>query len=917
MSSPLQPFLEPANVQQLAGEALTWLFTPAGQLLLASPSAQQLSLLSDPNTLSIPSWLQQVIEKVLASNHLDQNLEPQVEQLRVALATEVVHIPLTLELQWLADVESEASFLLVTGSYQDSHQNLFLDWQQLQSLEVQRLSHKVGHWSWNRSQADEFLAPPHIYTQIGRSLHEPFTLTSFLQHCHSSLESLQANAISLGNQRSHYLWDFPVKTAHSDRWFECHCLLHHDETGELISLVGNIRDITEEHHILSLVQDSETRFQVLIESNPNGILVLDEQGAVLFANHVAEQVFDQSLSELQGKYLGLPLTLNVTVQLDLVQPDGSLRYVEVSIVPIPWQQSKAYLALLTDITSLQQTQQRLKLLQEATENSPASILITSAEGIIEYVNPAFELMTGYGADEVIGKNPRFLKSGLMSPSFYQDLWETITAGETWRGELYNRRKTGELFWDRTSISPVKDLAGQIIHFVAVKEDITEQKRNRELLDHQANYDSLTDLPNRSLALDRLRQATALSERSNDTVIVMLLDLDRFKNINNTLGHSYGDCLLQEIAKRLRYHLPREITISRLGGDEFLIICPAVKENIHLKKLSQQLLKIISQPITIEAEELVITASIGVACYPNDGVTPEVLMRNADTAMYSAKRNGGNDFQLFMPTMNAEAHARIQLETHLRHALEQYQLKVFYQPIISLQDNHVVGLEALARWHDPELGNIPPDRFIPIAEETGLIIPLGYRVIEQACQDVAIWQQKYNYPFWVAVNLSPRQLRSNRFTQITAKILQRHNFRPNYLKLEVTEQMLLDNTSTIAQMLDTLHRKGIALALDDFGTGYSALSYLRRYPFQSLKVDQSFLRDIPHSTESCALVKTIVAMAHGLGMQAVAEGVETAEQVEFLKAIGCEYGQGYWFSRPLPAVEIDSFLAASTGHESIS
>lgn len=916
MSSPLQPFLEPTN-PQLAGEALTWLFTPAGQLLLASPSAQQLGLLSDPNARTIPSWLQQVIEKVLASNQQAESLEPQVEQLRVALATEVVHIPLTLELQWLADVESEASFLLVTGSCQDPHHNLFPDWQQLQSLEVQRLSHKVGYWSWNRIQTDEFLAPPHLYTQLGRSNNEPFTLTSFLQHCRNSIESLQANATSLGNQRSHYLWNFPITTAESDRWFECHCLLHHDEAGELISLVGNIRDITEEHHILSLIQDSETRFQVLIESNPNGILILDEQGAVLYANHVAEQVFDQSLSELQGKYLGLPLTLNVTVQIDLVQPDGSLRYVEVSIVPIPWQRSKAYLALLTDITSLQQTQQRLNLLQEATENSPASILITSAEGIIEYVNPAFELTTGYSAEEVIGQNPRFLKSGLMSPTFYQDLWETITAGNTWRGEFYNRRKTGELFWDRTSISPVKDLAGQIIHFVAVKEDITEQKRNRELLDHQANYDSLTDLPNRSLALDRLRQAIALSERSNDAVIVMLLDLDRFKNINDTLGHSYGDCLLQEIAKRLRYHLPREITVSRLGGDEFLIICPAVKENIHLEKLSQRLLKIISQPINIEAEELVITVSIGVACYPNDGITPEVLMRNADTAMYSAKRNGGNDFQLFMPTMNAEAHARIQLETHLRHALEQYQIQVFYQPIISLQDGHVVGLEALARWHDPELGNIPPDRFIPIAEETGLIIPLGYRVIEQACQDVAIWQQKYNYPFWVAVNLSPRQLRSNRFTQITAKILQRHNFRPNYLKLEVTEQMLIDNTSTIAQMLGTLHQKGIALALDDFGTGYSALSYLRRYPFQSLKVDKSFLADIPDAAESCALVKTIVAMAHGLGMQAIAEGVETAEQVEFLKEIGCEYAQGYWFSRPLPAIKIDSFLAASTGLGSVS
>ncbi|WP_208677290.1 sensor domain-containing protein [Synechococcus elongatus] len=911
MPSPLQPFLEPSRPQP-ASETLTWLFTPAGQLLLASPSAQQLSLLSDPYAIIVPNWLQQVVERALATDRPSLEQAPQVENLRVALVTEVVHIPLTLELQWLADTDSGSTLLLVTGSCQDLNQSLLSDWQQLQFLEAQRLSHKVSYWSWNREQANQFFAAPQVYVLLGQDSNQPLTLETFLQSCRGSLDDLQSAATSLGNQRSHWIGDFQVHTAQGDRWLECHCLLHHDSEGQLISIVGNLKDITEEHHILSLIQDSEARFQAVLENNPNGILILDEQGEVLYANSTAEQLFGKSHRELKGKYLGFPLSFNITIHLDLVQSDRSLRHVDVSIVPIPWKQSKAYLALLTDVTNLYQTQQRLQLLQEATEKSPVSIVITNREGSIEYVNQAFESITGYSAQEVIGQNPRILQSGLMPLGFYQNLWATITAGKIWRGEFHNRRKNGELFWERTSISPVKDLAGQIVHFVAVKEDVTEQKRNRELLDHQANYDGLTDLPNRTLALDRLRQAIALSERSNDAVVVMLLDLDRFKNVNDTLGHSYGDRLLQAVAQRLRYSLPREMTISRLGGDEFLIICPSVEEGIHIEKLSQKLLQVISQPIVIEAEELVITASIGVACYPNDGSTPEVLMRNADTAMYSAKRNGGNDFQLFMPTMNAAAHERIQLETHLRHALEQYQLKVFYQPIINLEDGRVVGLEALSRWHDPQLGNITPDRFIPIAEETGLIVPLGYRVIEQACQDVAKWQQQYGQPLWVAVNLSPRQLRSSRFVQTTLKILNRYDFRPDALKLEVTEQMLMDDTASATQMLYTLHEQGIQLALDDFGTGYSALSYLRRYPFQSLKVDKSFLSDLPDSAESCALVKTIVAMAHGLGMQAIAEGVETEEHVQFLKEIGCEYAQGFFFSRPLPAAEIEPFLAQSIG-----
>lgn len=911
MSPPPQFFFD-STLQQSAGAALTWLFTPSGQLLLASPSAQQLSLLSDPVAIAaVPQWLQQIVTTTLEdTSHSDQAIK--AEHLQVALVTEVVHVPITLELQWLSDSETSTSFLLVSGYCEDASQTQFLDWQQLQLLEAQRLSHKVSRWSWSQENPDQLFSLPQIHTLLSHDSQQPFTLTDFLDCCSQSLESLQKQAITLGNQRSHWMWDFQITTPQGDRWLQCHCLLSHDESGQLTSIVGNLKDITEEHQILSVLQESEARFQALIDGNPNGILILDDQGEVLYANPTAERFFEKSSTALLGQNLGLPVSLNLTVNLDLIQHDGSLRHIEAAMLSIPWQQSKAYLALLTDVTDLYRTRQLLQLLQQATEQSPVSILITDENGMIEYVNPAFQKVTGYSEIEVIGKTPRILKSGLMPPGFYDEFWETLVAGKIWRGEFHNRRKNGELFWDRTSVSPVWDSAGQIIHFVAVKEDVTEQKRNRELLEHQANYDSLTDLPNRTLAIDRLRQAIALAERNGETVILMFLDLDRFKNINDTLGHSYGDRLLQEVAQRLRHHLPREITLSRLGGDEFLIICPAIKGNAHVESLAQQLLKVIAQPILIESEELFITASIGITCYPEDGITPEILMRNADTAMYSAKRSGGSCFQLFTPSMNAAAHERIQLEIHLRYALEKNRIQVFYQPIINLEQGRVVGVEALARWRDENLGNIPPDRFIPIAEETGLIIPLGYRILEKACQDTVRWQQQYQYPLWVAVNLSPRQLRASRFVQIVLKILQRHQLRPSHLKLEVTEQMLLEDTPKVMQILQTLHRKEIALALDDFGTGYSALSYLRRYPFQSLKIDRSFLTDLPHSAESRAIVTTVVAMAHGLGMQAIAEGVETLEQVEFLQSIGCEYGQGYWFSQPLPAAEFEQFLAQSIG-----
>ncbi|MEB3882234.1 EAL domain-containing protein [Lyngbya sp. CCY1209] len=680
-----------------------------------------------------------------------------------------------------------------------------------------------------------------------------------------------------------------------------------DEDGTPMYAMASLIDVTARKQAEIALRESESRLRTLIATSPSGLVVVDRDGRALFLNRAAEDLFGRRAADLQGELVGIPLTTRESTELEIFRPDGKHKVARMRVVEVPWDGETAYLASLTDITDLKQTQDQLTVFSRACDQSPVSIVITDSEGNIEYVNPKFEEVTGYSAAEVLGQNPRLLKSGYTTDKEYQMLWRTISSGQQWSGEFHNQKKNGELFWEHASISPLRNDEGAITHYVAVKEDITKQKQNEEILAHQANYDALTDLPNRVLVLDRLRQAMIQADRDRKHVALMFVDLDHFKKINDTLGHDLGDYLLQETADRLMKCLRKSDTVGRLGGDEFLIILPNLDRPLQAEYVANKVLEVLGKSFDLCGEEAFISASIGIASYPDDGKDTNTLMRNADTAMYAAKQEGRNAFAFFTQTMNDITKNRVSLENHLRHALSRGELSVVYQPFVHLASSRIVGAEALMRWYSPELGQVQPDRFIPIAEDTRLIVELGEWILLTACQEVAAWHRSGSEKLWVAVNLSPRQFRTPALLDTIADAIAKSGIDTDCLELEITERSLVEEVPGVRELIRSLGEMNIRLAIDDFGTGYSSLNYLKRFPFSVLKIDKSFIADLPHDEEAIALVKTMISMGHGLGLSVVAEGIETEEQLHFLRQEGCDYGQGYLFSKPLPGSQFQSYL----------
>ncbi len=571
--------------------------------------------------------------------------------------------------------------------------------------------------------------------------------------------------------------------------------------------------------------------------------------------------------------------------------DGDLQYLD---------------GILMDITDHKQAEEQLQLLSEASEQSPASIVITDHRGYIQYVNPKFEAVTGFTAAEARGKKPSLLKTGHTPPEQYRQLWTTITRGETWTGEFLNQKKNGELFWETASISPVKDVNGSITHFVAVKEDITLHKETAELLVYQAHYDLLTDLPNRALAIDHLKLALSQAERASEYVAVLLIDLDQFKTVNDSMGHDIGDLLLCSVAQRLKQIILPGDTLARLGGDEFLIILQGLDDLEQVLPFGHQVIETIEQPYLLKQVECYTSASIGVATYPLDSASSSILLRNAEIALYNAKNSGRKNIKCFESGMNLCAQRRHQVANQLRRALEFEEFSLVYQPLVDLQKQCITGAEALLRWHNPTLGDVSPAEFIPVAEELGLIVPIGDWVIHATCQQINHWQSYFSDTFSIAINLSPRQFKTQRLADVIASALDRYQVSPRQLDLEITESLLLDDQPGTQCLMQQLKAMGMRLSIDDFGTGYSALSYLRRFALDVLKIDRSFISDLPGNQDLGALVRAIIPMAHELQLQVIAEGVETRAQLEFLQAQGCDYAQGFWFSYPLGAEEFFNY-----------
>ena len=563
-----------------------------------------------------------------------------------------------------------------------------------------------------------------------------------------------------------------------------------------------------------------------------------------------------------------------------------------------------------DITERKRAEAHQRLAEAVFEAAQDAILVLDSEGRIVAVNPTFTTITGYTETEVRGQTPRLLWAGSQPEAYFATLWQTVLHEGAWQGEFWSRCKDGEHRAMLASLGAVRDTAGRVTHYVGIATDITTSKVAEQRIERLAFFDTLTDLPNRALLAQRAELALALAKRHHDTLAVLFLDLDRFKEVNDSLGHAEGDDLLIQVAERLKALTRTEDTVCRLGGDEFVLLLPEVNQERTLR-VAGKILAAFCQPFTVASHSLQVTVSIGIALYPHDGIDFAELMRNADTALYRAKQDGRNTRVLYDQAMNAALVERLILETDLRGAIAAGHLRAYFQPKVRLGDQALVGAEALMRWFHPERGLIPPDQFIPVAEASDLIITLGDWMLAEVCRQLAAWRRQGWPPLVVAVNLAARHFRQPGLVDRICGLLEAHGLPPHVLELELTESTLLELGAQTEDTLRSLKQLGVGLAIDDFGTGYSSLSYLKRLPLTALKIDRGFVRDLAIDPDDRALVATIVAIGHQMNMVVVAEGVETEDQRHFLLEQGCDLAQGYLFGRPMPVEEFADWLASAS------
>ncbi len=678
--------------------------------------------------------------------------------------------------------------------------------------------------------------------------------------------------------------------------------------------------------ISAQLRASEQRLSTLLATLPYGVQENDAEGRITYANPAHDRlhgydpgglvglnIWDMIANESERENLQQYVRYLVREQphptpyfsVDRKQ-DGTLVDVQVD-----WDYKRdalgrviGFVSVLTDITARRRADEALRQSAAVFESATEAIIIADVQANIVAVNKAFCVITGYSEAEVVGKNPRLMRSGKHDRHFYEKLWGRIAETGRWQGEIWNRRKNGEIFPAWQSITAILDDEGAVRHYVSVFSDISSIKQSQEQLDYLAYHDPLTALPNRLLFEDRLEHALTRARRERHQVAVLFLDLDRFKNVNDSLGHPVGDELLLKAADRLLQQVRKEDTVARLGGDEFVIVMEQIDDPQDAAVLARKLITTIHEPLDIKGHLLQVTVSIGISIYPRDGEYVETLVRNADAALYRAKEEGRNDFQFYTAELTTSVAERLDLETALRGALARGELLLHYQPRLALSGGAVVGAEALLRWQSVKHGLISPDRFIPLAEETGLIVAIGEWVLREACRQARQWLDMGAQFDTIAVNVSGVQMQRSDFAEMVASALADSGLPARHLELEITEGFIMQKAEQAIAMLARLKAQGVSIAIDDFGTGYSSLSYLKRLPIDNLKIDRSFVRDIPQDQDDEAIARAVIALAKSLRLKVIAEGVETSEQEAFLQDRGCDEAQGYFYSRPLPA---ESFL----------
>jgi diguanylate cyclase (GGDEF)-like protein/PAS domain S-box-containing protein len=709
----------------------------------------------------------------------------------------------------------------------------------------------------------------------------------------------------------------------NDRIFRSQSFTIQDDKGAYLYSMHYMEDVTEREKYIEELKKHEK----ILSTNTDLIAFLDKNFIFLAANCVYAEYFGLMPDEIIGQHVENIIgreryqdylkfnevlfaekkTLHFKGWVDY--PKMGRRYMDITFTPYLEENGlvSGFVSRSRDLTELSVQEDRLRLSAKVFESTSEGIVITDKEGCIVAVNQAFSRITGYSESDALGQNPRLLKSGRHDDSFYRQMWQELDASGQWRGEIWNKRKNGEIYPSFLMISTIKNDEEKTINYVSVFSDITAIKKAEDQLKYQAHHHPLTGLPNRLLLHARLQHSIEYAKRESKHGTVMFLDLDNFKKINDSLGHDAGDIVLKEVAVRLQRHSREVDTVCHLSGDEFVIVLQAIRTIDDATDRAQQILDSLQQPFVVDEYELYVSGSIGIVEFNGDSTDIEGLLKNADAAMYKAKEKGKNRYQLYSSKLTEEAIEKVLLESHLRRAVERNELVLHYQPQVDLSTGNVIAVEALVRWQHPDLGLVMPDKFIPLSEETGLINRMGEWILKTACEQILIWREQGYGLRRIAVNLSGKQIQQKKLPEIVERILLETGCPSASLELEITEGFIMQHPERSISVLQQIRALGVELSIDDFGTGHSSLNYLKRLPINRLKIDRSFVWDIGENPDGEAITKAVIAMGHSLNLQITAEGIETEEQKMFLQQYHCNEGQGFLFSRPMPANEVTMLM----------